>query len=270
MSGYCTGKATDLHRSRALGKVEWEFRYRRFLPGPSAVSGFHGGVHHLTFNRTFFTQLDKWGRNLDTCLRESRQPGVAWWGEVGSMACHRPTAAHNRARGFDLCAVGLTDGNRIDANTAHVGSRTDQRRYLGLTASLRRYFSTVLTVDYNAAHRDHLHIDDLRGLAPLRSDKRSDTALVQSTANLLAGDTLVVDGIWGSRTQDAYVNLLDGFGLSCTDPRRQVADAVLFLDLVRRTALADLPLGALRSDACPPILCDAVGIDGPDLLCDPT
>ena len=34
-------------------------------------------------------------------------------GEVGSMACHRPTAAHNRARGFDLCAVGLTDGSRI-------------------------------------------------------------------------------------------------------------------------------------------------------------
>lgn len=269
MTGYCTGKATDLHRSRALGKVEWEFRYRRSQPAPLASSAFHGGVHHLTFNRTFFTQLDKWARNLDTRLREHAPRGVAWWGEVGSMACHRPTAAHNRARGFDLCAVGLGDGTSIDANTAHAGSRTDQRRYLGLTASLRRYFSTVLTVHYNAAHRDHLHIDDLRGLAPLRSDKRSDTALVQSAANLLGGERLTVDGTWSSRTEEAYGRLLDGFGLSCTDPRRHVADALVFLDLVSRTAFADLPLGALRSDACPPTLCDTLGLGGPDTICDP-
>jgi hypothetical protein len=266
MSGYCSGLATDLHRSRALGRVEWEFRYRVALPGRGAASAFHPGVHHLTFNRSFFGQLDAWGRNLDERLRGAGMAGVAWWGEVGSMACHRPTAAHNRARGFDLCAVGLTDGSRIDANTAHAGGQRSQRRYLGLTASLRRYFSTVLTTDYNAAHRDHLHIDDLRQLAPIRSELRSDTALVQSSANLLAGDRLVVDGIWGPRTQEAYERLLDGFGITCLDPRRQVADALVLLDLIARTALADLPFGALRSDACTS-LCDAVGVDVP-LVCD--
>ena len=266
MSGYCSGLATDLHRSRALGKVEWEFRYRVGLPAPGASSRFHGGDHHLTFNRSFFTQLDAWARNLDERLRAAGQPGVAWWGEVGSMACHRPTAAHNRARGFDLCAVVLTDGSRIDANSSHAGDGRAQRRYLGLTASLRRYFSTVLTTHYNAAHRDHLHIDDLRQLAPIRSDIRSDTALIQSSANLLAGERLVVDGIWGARTQDAYDRLLDGFGITCLDPRRQVADALVLLDLVSRTALADLPFGTLRSDACT-TLCDVVGIDLP-LACD--
>jgi hypothetical protein len=267
MSGYCSGLATDLHRSRALGRVEWEFRYRVALPPPRAASRFHPGVHHLTFNRPFFSQLDAWARNLDDRLRGAGMPGVAWWGEVGSMACHRPTAAHNRARGFDLSAVVLTNGSRIDANAAHAGSRTAQRRYLGLTASLRRYFSTVLTTHYNAAHRDHLHIDDLRRLAPIRSDLRSDTALVQSAANLLGGDSLAVDGIWGSRTQDAYDRLLDGFGLACLDPRSEVADALLLLDLVARTALADVPLGAFRSDACV-TLCDPLGIELP-VVCDP-
>jgi hypothetical protein len=266
MSGYCSGLATDLHRSRALGQVEWEFRYRVSLPARGAASVFHGGVHHLTFNRPFFTQLDAWARNLDERLRGSGVPGVAWWGEVGSMACHRPTAAHNRARGFDLCAVGLTDGSRIDANTAHGGDGRTQRRYLGLTASLRRYFSTVLTVHYNAAHRDHLHIDDLHELAPIRSDLRSDTSLVQSAANLLADEGLAVDGIWGSRTQEAYDRLLDGFGLTCLDPRREVADALVLLDLIARTALADLPFGTLRSDACDS-LCNVVGLDLP-IVCD--
>lgn len=266
MSGYCSGLATDLHRTRALGEVAWEFRYRVGLPARGVASGFHPGRHHLTFNRSFFSQLDAWARNLDDRLRAAGQPGVAWWGEVGSMACHRPTAAHNRARGFDLCAVGLTDGSRIDANTAHGGGGRDQRRYLGLTASLRRYFSTVLTTHYNAAHRDHLHIDDLNRLAPIRSDLRSDTALVQSAANLLAGDRLAVDGIWGARTQEAYERLLDGFGLTCLDPRREVADAIVLLDLVARTALADLPLGTFRSDACSS-LCDDVGLDVP-VVCD--
>lgn len=268
MSGYCTGIATDLHRSRALGQVEWEFRYRIARPAPGARTAFHGGVHHLTFNRRFFSQLDAWARNLDRRLGDAGLAGVAWWGEVGSMACHRPTAAHNRARGFDLCAVGLRDGSRIDANAAHAGSRSAQRRYLGLTATLRRYFSTVLTTHYNAAHRDHLHIDDLRQLAPIRSDVRTDTALVQSAANLLAGDRLMVDGIWGPRTQEAYQHLLDGFGLACLDPRREVADALVFLDVLARTALADLDLGAIRSDACVPTLCDVVGLDAAGPLCD--
>lgn len=263
---FCSGLATDLHRSRALGRVEWEFRYRVALPAAGAPSRFHPGVHHLTFNRPFFSQLDAWARNLDDRLRGLGQPGVAWWGEVGSMACHRPTAAHNRARGFDVCAVGLTDGSRIDANTAHAGNRTTQRRYLGLTASLRRYFSTVLTTHYSSSHRDHLHIDDLRQLAPIRSDLRSDTALVQSAANLLAGERLAVDGIWGARTQEAYDRLLDGFGLTCLDPRREVADALVLLDLVVQTALADLPFGTFRSDACAS-LCDVVGLDLP-VVCD--
>jgi Extensin-like protein C-terminus len=266
MSGYCNGLATDLHQSRALGQVEWEFRYRIAQPAPGAATGFHPGVHHLTFNRSFFTQLDAWARNLDERTRAAGMPGAAWWGEVGSIACQRPTAAHNRARGFDLCTVGLADGSRIDANTAHSGDGRTQRRYLALTASLRRYFSTVLTVHYNAAHRDHLHIDDLRQLAPIRSDLRSDTALIQSSANLLAGHWLAVDGVWGSLTQAGYDDLLDGFGLTCLDPRGEVADALVLLDLVARTALADLPFGTLRSDACAS-LCDVLGIDLP-IVCD--
>lgn len=89
---------------------------------------------------------------------------------------------------------------------------------------------------------------------------------LQPPANLLAGASLVVDGIWGARTQEGYDRRLDGFGITCLDPRRQVADALVLLDLVSRTALADLPFGALRSDACTS-LCDVVGVDIP-VACD--
>lgn len=77
-----------------------------------------------------------------------------------------------------------------------------------------------------------------------------------------------LDGPLSLLGREAYDRLLDGFGLTCLDPRREVADALVFLDRVCRTALADRTLGALRSDACVSALCDTLGLTGPDVLCD--
>lgn len=261
---HCAGRATDLIVRRQLGTAEWDLRGRLRGPAPGQVTGF-GGPHALTINRDFAETLDRWARNLDHWLHHygpvvgSRR--IAWFGEVGSLACHRPTAAHNRGRGLDLCQVRFTDGDLVDMNASPVGSLHHQRLYLAVAANLRRYFGTVLTNHYNAAHRDHIHVDDLTAVAPIRTDKRTDASLVQSAAGLLGGEPLAVDGVWGTRTEAAYRRLLTAFALDCTDPKSSVLDAQRFLGYVVLTACADTDAGTYRSNVCEPCAGSVDGIE---------
>jgi hypothetical protein len=254
MSDYCAGVATDLVRRGQLGG-SWPLRGRIAAPAPGQITSF-GGTHALTFNRRFAEQLDRWALNTNHWSRSypsaAGEKAIAWFGEVGSMACHRPTAAHNRARGLDLCQIRFTDGGLVDMNSSHRGNRRQQRRYLAVSANLRRYFGTVLTCHYNAAHRDHIHVDDLTAVAPIRTDKRTDTTLVQSAANLLGGERLAIDGVWGSQTEAAYQRLLRDFALECTDPKRSTRHALTFLSFVVRTGFADVPAGRFKARACDP------------------
>lgn len=256
MADYCAGRATDLVRRGHLGDPSWELRYRNRWPAAGQLTSF-GGPHSLVFNRTFWEQLDRWARNTEHWFNRypSKAGGpknITWFGDVGSMACHRPTAAHNRARGLDLCQIRFSDGSYVDMNASHRMSRLHQRRYLAVSANLRRYFGTVLTCHYNHAHRDHIHVDDLTAVAPLRTDKRTDTTLVQSAANLLNDERLAIDGVWGSKTEAAYQRLITRFGMRCLDPKRSVAHARLFLVLVVRTGAADRSAGAFVTSACRP------------------
>lgn len=259
-SNHCAGTAVDLGRYGHLGETRWRLRGRIGAPGPGQVTAF-AGPHVLTFNRPYWEQLDRWARNMDHWGRSFPSTAgpktIAWFGEVGSLACHRPTAAHNRARGLDLCHIRYTDGDFIDMNASHAADLRHRRRYLAVAANLRRFFGTVLTRDYNAAHRDHIHVDDLRAVRPLRTEARTDTTLVQSAANLLAGAGLVVDGAWGRRTETAYRELVRAFALECTDPRASTHHAQIFLSFVVSTAMADVPAGTHRSNVCDP--CAAPG-----------
>ena len=273
MSDYCAGLATDLVRRGHLGG-SWPLRGRIAAPAPGQRTSF-GGTHALTFNRQFAEQLDRWALNTNHWSRTYRsasgEKAIAWFGEVGSMACHRPTAAHNRARGLDLCQIRFTDGGVVDMNSSHSGNGRQQRRYLAVTANLRRYFGTVLTCHYNAAHRDHIHVDDLTAVAPIRTGKRTDTTLVQSAANLLNGERLAVDGIWGSKTEAAYRRLLRDFALECTDPKRSKAHALTFLSFIVRTGFADAAAGRYKSRACDPCAApadtaEAIGCEADDVL----
>ena len=273
MTNYCAGLATDLVRRGHLGE-SWPLRGRIAAPAPGQRTAF-GGTHALTFNRRFAEQLDRWAISTDHWLHTypsgSGAKAIAWFGEVGSMACHRPTAAHNRARGLDLCQIRFTDGGLIDMNSSHGASGPQQRRYLAVSANLRRYFGTVLTCHYNAAHRDHIHVDDLTAVAPIRTDKRTDTTLVQSAANLLNGERLAIDGVWGPRTEAAYRRLLRDFALECTDPKRSHRHALIFLSYIVRTGFANAPAGRFKARVCDPCnapadTAEAVGCEADDLV----
>ena len=250
---YCSGKATDLVDATHIGASDWEFRGRLHAPLPGRATAFAGRGRRLTFNREFWERLNDWALNFNHWSDLSHPDGSAsrevdWFGEVGTMACKRPTAAHNRARGIDLCQIRFGNDDRIDMNASHEGAVADQRLYLASVASLRRYFGTVLSCWYNPEHRDHLHVDDFTAVHPIRSKNRTDTTLVQAAACLLNGASLSIDGVWATETETAYLGLLRAFDLTSADPRGDVNDGILLLTHIMRAGLGNVDADAIAAD----------------------
>lgn len=84
----------------------------------------------------------------------------------GSYSCrnvyNRPAATRSRhatAEAFDLAGFVLEDGRRIRVLRDWSGDGPESRFLHEIRAGACRYFDGVLSPDYNAAHRDHLHLD---------------------------------------------------------------------------------------------------------------
>ncbi len=90
----------------------------------------------------------------------------------GSYSCRRiygstdvasRPSEHARANALDVAAVRLEDGRTVSVAGDWTGEGRAGAEGAAFLRRLRdggcRVFSTVLTPDYNAAHRDHLHLD---------------------------------------------------------------------------------------------------------------
>ena len=97
---------------------------------------------------------------------------VARVDNYGSYSCRRiygqtATTArpseHARANALDIAGVTLEDGRRVSVAADWTGEGPRGAEGRAFLKRIRngacRVFSTVLTPDYNAAHRDHLHLD---------------------------------------------------------------------------------------------------------------
>ncbi len=88
---------------------------------------------------------------------------------MGSYACRNTVgtsgparrSGHAIANAIDIGAFELKDGRRISILRDWNAADPDVRRFLRTvhTSACRR-FGTVLSPDYNAVHRDHLHLED--------------------------------------------------------------------------------------------------------------
>ncbi|KKC24821.1 extensin-like domain-containing protein [Sphingomonas sp. SRS2] len=84
----------------------------------------------------------------------------------GSYAC-RPVrggregrwSEHARANAIDIAAFRLADGRRISVAGGWTRTDADGAFLRDVRDGACRMFSTVLSPDYNALHRDHLHLD---------------------------------------------------------------------------------------------------------------
>ena len=84
---------------------------------------------------------------------------------MGSYACRNVAgsarrSAHASAEAVDVAAFVLADGRRISVLADWNDGEASERRFLRVVhASACKRFGTVLGPDYNAAHRDHLHLE---------------------------------------------------------------------------------------------------------------
>lgn len=83
---------------------------------------------------------------------------------MGSYSCRTIAGSaklsqHAHANAIDIAAFVLADGRRITVKQGWNGSNQEQAFLRTIHASACKRFGTVLGPDYNAAHRDHLHVD---------------------------------------------------------------------------------------------------------------
>jgi hypothetical protein len=131
---------------------------------------------------------------------------------------------HGLGQAFDLDEVQWANGSISPYRHHHAArDRAVVRRYLALDAVCRRHFRWVLDAGYNAAHRDHLHLDFAGGAPRCDRASQSDTAFVQLACNAHLGARLRVDGVWGRATQEAFAESLRRLAVG-GDPHVSSAD----------------------------------------------
>lgn len=84
--------------------------------------------------------------------------------QLGSYNCRAIAGSttwseHATANAIDIAAFRLADGRRIDVLTDWRGQGSEATFLRQTRNGACRLFATVLSPDYNAAHRDHLHLD---------------------------------------------------------------------------------------------------------------
>jgi hypothetical protein len=80
---------------------------------------------------------------------------------IGNAAASRRLSGHAMANAVDVAAFVLADGRRITV-AAHWRSADPRVRafFRSVYGSACKRFGTVLSPDYNYAHRDHFHLED--------------------------------------------------------------------------------------------------------------
>lgn len=109
-----------------------------------------------------------WRRqSLEPAAREILGSDIVQIDHMGAYACRNVNnggvsnrvSAHSQAMALDVAGVRLRDGRRITLTDDWNGD-TDEARFLRrIRDDACRIFGTVLSPDYNAVHRDHLHLE---------------------------------------------------------------------------------------------------------------
>ena len=83
---------------------------------------------------------------------------------MGSYSCRNIAGSgklseHAHANAIDVSAFVLADGRRITVENNWKSGRREMQFLAAIHDSACKRFGTVLSPNYNAAHRDHFHLD---------------------------------------------------------------------------------------------------------------
>ena len=169
--------------------------------------------------RTYYARsTSAFEEKLDNFSREVARVAPNWYGQLqyfGTAGAYvNKPKYHGLGRAFDLDIVRWEHATCGPILGHHrYQRRAIQRRYIGVDALARRWFKYVLDGWYNAAHGDHMHLDDGGGALVFNTSYRSDTVFIQAAANAMFNSNLVVDGLYGSKTNKAFAIMKDRLGI---------------------------------------------------------
>lgn len=110
--------------------------------------------------------LNGWARfGVDRAARQILGSPLRRIETMGSYACRNVAgssrrSAHSRAEAIDVSGFVLEDGRRISVLGDWSNGTREEREFLRvIQRSACKRFGTVLGPDYNAAHRDHFHLE---------------------------------------------------------------------------------------------------------------
>ena len=156
----------------------------RFARLPARPGGQCGYRHAVRLGRGGALDIGYRPQNLDTSCAVAA--GLALWEwhvvqpaaqrhfgravatieHFGSYNCRRiygretgPWSEHATANAVDIAGFTLSDGRRINVARDWDAGGARERFLEDVRDGACRLFATVLSPDYNAAHRDHLHFD---------------------------------------------------------------------------------------------------------------
>ncbi len=135
----------------------------------SALSGDRSGISVSNLGALKCSAargLSGWARfGIDRAARDYLGSGLARIETMGSYSCRNVAgtsrrSGHARAEAIDIGAFVLEDGRRISVLSDWNGGTKEERQFLRrIHESACKRFGTVLGPDYNAAHRDHFHVE---------------------------------------------------------------------------------------------------------------
>lgn len=110
--------------------------------------------------------LSEWARyGVDRAARQILGSPLARIETMGSYSCRNVAgttrrSAHAQAAAVDIAAFVLADGRRISVKSDWDDGDSKTRQFLRIVhGSACKRFGTVLGPEYNAAHRDHFHLE---------------------------------------------------------------------------------------------------------------
>jgi hypothetical protein len=188
--------------------------------------------------RTYYARsTSRFEEKLDNFSREVARVAPEWYGRLeyfGTAGAYvNKPKYHGLGRAFDLDIVRWEHATCGPILGHHRnGRRAIRRRYIGVDALARRWFKYVLDGWYNAAHRDHMHLDDGGGALVFNGSYRSDTVFIQAAANVMIDANLVIDGLYGPKTGKAFAIMKGRLGI----PNRVSVEAAEYRRFLWRLA----------------------------------
>jgi Extensin-like protein C-terminus len=207
-------------------------------PAPNNY-GTKGRPASFRAEASFITTLDKAFKELwDVCpLGEAKIVTSA-----GAFVNHGGGGHHPRGTAFDLDGIFWQNKDFVTLFDGFNGR--DRPFYYGVECVMRKHFGTVLNFDFNAAHRDHFHLD-IGGTVGFSSSALSEVLFLQGLLVRVFRQNIGITGIdgdFGVNTQAALDRVLATLGVTGS-----ITTKAKWLDFLTKSA--SVAFGLTATDA---------------------